>query len=68
MCVHRIDRDGENAVPACAEAVNREDKAAILFGDLNNPDSDIAKRLRELGSTKLRADLGTRHAVSFQGI
>lgn len=68
MCVHRIDRDGENAVHACAEAVNREDKVAILFGDLNNPDSDIAKRLRELGSTKLRADLGTRPAVSFQGI
>ena len=68
LCVHRIDRDGSNAVPACAEAVNREGRKAILFGDLNDPDSEISRRLRELGSLRLRADMGLDPAVSYSGI
>lgn len=68
LCVHRVDRDGDAAVPACAEAVNRNGRKAILFGDLNNPDSEISQRLRELGATRLRADLGTNPAVSYRGI
>ena len=68
LCVHRVDRDGANAVPACAEAVNREDRQAILFGDLNDPDSAISVRLRELGAASLRADLGVDPAVRYQGL
>jgi len=68
LCVHRIDRDGENAVPACAEAVNRGEHKPILFGDLNNPDSEISQRLRQLGGTELRADLGLNPGVRYQGL
>jgi molybdopterin-containing oxidoreductase family iron-sulfur binding subunit len=68
LCVHRIDRDGANAVPACAEAVNRDDSKAILFGDLNDPQSEITKRLRELGGTRLRADMGLNPGVRYQGL
>ncbi len=68
LCVHRIDRDGENAVPACAEAVNRDGKKAILFGDLNNPDSEISQRLRKLGGSKLRADMGLNPGLRYQGL
>jgi len=68
LCVHRIDRDGENAVPACAEAVNRGDHKPILFGDLNNPDSEISRRLRQLGGTRLRADMGLNPGVRYQGL
>ena len=68
LCVHRVDRDGDAAVPACAEAVNRDGRQAILFGDLNNPDSEISRRLGEIDSTQLRADLGTDPAVRFTGI
>ena len=68
LCVHRVDRDGDAAVPACAEAVNRNGRQAILFGDLNNPDSEISKRLGEIESTQLRADLGTGPAVRFLGV
>ncbi len=68
LCVHRIDRDGANAVPACAEAVNRDDRKAILFGDLNDPQSDISKRLHELGAIKLRADMGLNPGVRYQGL
>jgi Fe-S-cluster-containing dehydrogenase component len=49
LCVHRIDR-GER-VTACAEACSKAGHGAILFGDLNDPDSEISRRLREVRST-----------------
>lgn len=67
LCVHRIDRDGEDAVPACAEAVNK-DKTAIIFGDMNNPASDISKALKEFGGTQVRSDLGLNPSVRYWGI
>ncbi len=68
LCVHRVDRDGADAVPACAEAVNRGGREAILFGDLNDPDSRISRRLQELGGTRLRADMGLNPGVRYQGL
>ncbi len=68
LCVHRIDRDGDRAVPACAEAVNRDGRKPILFGNLNDPDSEISQRLRELGADRLRADLGTDPGVHYRGL
>ncbi len=68
LCVHRIDRDGADAVPACAEAVNRDGRKPILFGDLNDPQSEISKRLRELGATRLRADMGLNPGVYYRGL
>jgi molybdopterin-containing oxidoreductase family iron-sulfur binding subunit len=68
LCVHRIDRDGANAVPACAEAVNQGGRKAILFGDLNDPQSEISNRLRELGAVKLRADMALDPGVRYQGL
>ena len=68
LCVHRIDRDGAKAVPACAEAVNRGGREAILFGDLNDPDSEISRRLRQLGGRRLRADLALNPGVRYLGL
>jgi tetrathionate reductase subunit B len=68
LCVHRIDRDGSNAVPACAEAVNKEGRKPILFGDLNDPHSDISKRLAEFAAVKIRNDLGLNPAVRYLGL
>ena len=68
LCVHRIDRDGANAVPACAEAVNRNGKKPILFGNLNDPDSEISQRLANPGATRLRGDMGLNPGVRYQGI
>ncbi len=68
LCVHRIDRDGADAVPACAEAVNRGDRKAILFGNLNDPQSEISQRLRQLGALKLRADMGLNPGIRYQGL
>ncbi|TNF85997.1 MAG: 4Fe-4S dicluster domain-containing protein [Gammaproteobacteria bacterium] len=68
LCVHRVDKDGADAVPACAEAVNRDGREAILFGDLNDPQSRLSKRLQELGGTRLRADMGLDPGIRYQGL
>lgn len=61
MCVHRID---EGKLPACVEASN----GAIVFGDLNDPNSTISQKLKAEGGTQIRADLGLNTGVRYQGI
>ncbi len=65
LCVHRVDR-GET--PACVEACAEAGHGAILFGDLNDPESEISRRLREVASTQVRADLRLDTGVRYQGI
>lgn len=62
LCVHRIDQGGK---PACAEACPNK---AILFGDLNDPDSEIAQKLRAVASTQVRAELRLNPGVRYQGL
>ncbi|MCP5265980.1 MAG: 4Fe-4S dicluster domain-containing protein [Burkholderiaceae bacterium] len=62
MCVHRIDRGRK---PACVESCPND---AILFGDLNAPDSAIAKRIREVATLQIRADLGLDPGVRYHGL
>ena len=62
MCVHRVDK-GETT--ACAEACPEQ---AILFGNLNDPSSEIAKRLASEPSTEIRGDLRLDLGVRYQGI
>ena len=64
MCVHRVDKSEQ---PACVEACAAEGHRAIIFGDLNDPDSEISRRLREHGGTEIRADLGLNTGVRYQG-
>ena len=63
LCVHRIDR-GENNT-ACSRACPN---GAITFGDLNNSDSDISRKLAESGGRELRASLQLDTGVRYQGI
>jgi molybdopterin-containing oxidoreductase family iron-sulfur binding subunit len=65
LCVQRVDRGLE---PACVEACAREGNSAMLFGDLRDESSEIARRVRALASGALRADLGLDPAVRYQGI
>jgi len=65
FCVHRVDR-GER--PACEEACAKAENGAILFGNLNDPNSDIAKRLAAEASSEIRADLKLDLGVRYQGI
>lgn len=65
MCVTRIDKGG---IPACVEACTAENHNAMLFGDLNNPNSEIAIRLKKEGGKQLRPDLALNTGVRYQGL
>jgi [DsrC]-trisulfide reductase subunit O len=66
LCVHKVDRG--DGTTACADAGRKEGHQAILFGDLKDPNSEIAKRLANQPSTQLRADLKLNTGVRYQGI
>jgi len=40
----------------------------MLFGDLNDPNSEITKRVEKYSSQQIRADLGLDLGVRYQGI
>ena len=65
MCVHRVDRDG---TPACVEACSKGKHDAMIFGDLNDPNSRISKALKKYGGKQIRPDLNLNTGVRYQGI
>jgi molybdopterin-containing oxidoreductase family iron-sulfur binding subunit len=65
MCVHRV---AAGRTPACVEACSTTGNKAMLFGDLNDPDSEIAKRVATFPTAQIRADLRTNPAVRYEGI
>jgi molybdopterin-containing oxidoreductase family iron-sulfur binding subunit len=68
LCVHRIDKDGADATPACVEACNKAEHGAMIFGDLKDPNSEISRQLEKHGGKQIRADLGLNTGVRYQGI
>lgn len=65
LCVHRVDRDEQ---PACVEACSSANHGAMLFGDLNDSNSEISKRIATYATTQVRADLALNTGVRYQGI
>jgi tetrathionate reductase subunit B len=65
LCVHRIDLDQR---PACVEACAAAGHNAMIFGDLNDPQSEISKRVATYATTQVRADLALNTAVRYQGL
>jgi molybdopterin-containing oxidoreductase family iron-sulfur binding subunit len=62
LCVHRIDKGQQTA---CSEAcINK----AILFGDLNDTNSEISKRIHSVASVQVRADLQLNTGIRYQGL
>jgi tetrathionate reductase subunit B len=71
LCVYKIDWghiDGINGTTACAEACSREGNDAILFGDLTDPDSKIARQLARYGAAEIRADLDLDTGVRYRSV
>jgi Fe-S-cluster-containing dehydrogenase component len=71
FCYQRIDRGlalglvpgvDEEATPACVVACP---VGARKFGDLNDPESEVSRLLRETPSYQLREDLGTMPRVYY---
>jgi len=67
LCVHRID-EGRGRAPACVEACAAEGHRAIVFGDLDDATSDIARRRASQPSRELRPDLGLSTRVRYQNV
>jgi molybdopterin-containing oxidoreductase family iron-sulfur binding subunit len=67
FCVHLQDKDGryskeEGRWPACAKTCTGH---AIFFGDFNDPDSEVARLLRERQAIRLKEELGTNPNVYY---
>lgn len=62
FCVQRVDR---GQIPACVEACPEK---AMVFGDLNDPNSEIAQRIANEKTTQVRGDLNLDLGVRYQGI
>ncbi len=65
LCVQRVDNDG---TPACVEACSAENHNALVFGNLNDENSDISRELARAESIELRADLALNTGVRYRGI
>lgn len=66
LCVHKVDRG--DGTTACVEACAKEGHHALMFGDLNDPNSEISQRLSQYSSTQIRADLKLNTGVRYTGI
>lgn len=59
FCVHRVD---QGLVPACVNTCNGR---ARIFGDLNDPESEISKLLSTQSAVVLKEDAGTEPQVFY---
>jgi tetrathionate reductase subunit B len=59
FCAHLVDKGG---VPRCVEACPLE---VIVFGDLDDPNSDVCKMIAELKAEPLNQEYGTRPKVFY---
>ena len=62
FCVQRVDK---GLRPACVEACP---EGAMVFGDLRDPNSEIAQRVAREKTTQVRDDLRLDLGVRYQGI
>ncbi len=65
LCVHRVDR---GRVPACVEACTEAGRGALVFGDLNDPQSEISRRIASVATRQIRADLRLDPGVRYAGL
>jgi len=65
FCHHRLDR---GLKPACVEACNKAGRGALVFGNLNDPSSEVARLVANTVVHGLREDLGTKPKVYYIGV
>lgn len=62
LCAHRVDK---GKLPACVESCTH---GAMVFGDLNDPNSEISQKLKSMASRQLREDLNLNTGVRYAGV
>lgn len=62
FCIHRVSR---GLAPACVTACTAR---AIIFGDLNDPESEVSILLHKENVSVLRPDMGTAPQVYYIGL
>lgn len=65
LCVHRVDK---KETPACVAACHRDGNGAMVFGDLNDSQSELATNLKSAHSEQVRADLNLNTGVRYKNI
>jgi molybdopterin-containing oxidoreductase family iron-sulfur binding subunit len=66
FCVHRLDNG--KTTTACQDACAKEGHAAIVFGELNDPNSPVSKALAQYSSTQIRPELKLNTGVRYHGL
>ena len=66
LCVHRLDNG--RTTTACQDACTKDGHAAIVFGDLKDPNSPVAKALAQLQSNQIRPELKLDTGVRYHGL
>jgi len=62
-CSFCVERLSEGLIPACVEACKKN--GALIFGDLEDPNSEVRKILAEKFSIRRKAELGTQPSVYY---
>jgi molybdopterin-containing oxidoreductase family iron-sulfur binding subunit len=65
FCHHRLDQGMQ---PACVEACQKANRGAMVFGDLNDPSSQVSRLVANTMLRGLREDLGTKPKVYYIGL
>lgn len=65
MCYGRTKEGDGDALPACVTTCVSKCR---WYGDLNDPESEISKKIIELGAKPLYEDLGTDPSVFYVGV
>ncbi|MDP6353389.1 MAG: 4Fe-4S dicluster domain-containing protein [Alphaproteobacteria bacterium] len=64
LCVHRVDTGNQ---PACVVACSLAGNRTMLFGDLNDPESDISQAVTRHLARRIRPDLALGQSVLYTG-
>ncbi|MBB1073389.1 4Fe-4S binding protein [Rhodoferax sp. 4810] len=67
LCVSRRDDDRQTST-ACADACAASGQGAIVFGDLNDPNSPLHQALAQVNSRQIRQELNLNTGVRYAGL